>query len=182
MPPGRQMIQTKWPLPYNQAMTLSVPDICDRYPGELQVLEPLFTEFGGKGKFQGEVATVKCFEDNSVVKQVLGADGKGKVLVVDGGGSPRCALLGDMLAAMAADNGWQGVVVNGCVRDVEILENISIGVRALAAHPKRSMKRGAGQAEEAVHFAGADIHPGHYLYADQNGIVVVDRRLDIDFD
>ncbi len=162
-------------------MSKSVPDICDEHESELQVLEPLFTRFGGKPKFCGEVVTVKCFEDNSVVKSALGADGAGKVLVVDGGGSLRCALLGDMLAAMGADHGWQGVVVNGCVRDVEILATLDIGVRALAAHPLRSTKRGEGRLDEPVRFAGADIRPGQHLYADENGIVVVERRLAIEF-
>jgi regulator of ribonuclease activity A len=163
-------------------MAMSLPDICDDYSAELQVLEPQFTDFGGRTRFCGEVVTVKCFEDNSVVKETLGADGQGKVLVVDGGGSLHCALLGDMLAAMGAANGWRGVMVNGCVRDVEILATIDIGVRALAAHPQRSLKRGGGQLDVPVHFAGADIRPGQHLYADRNGIAVAKRKLDIDFE
>lgn len=161
-------------------MRFSVPDICDDFLAELQVLEPLFTEFGGKKKFCGEIVTIKCFEDNSFVKQTLGSDGHGKVLVVDGGGSLRCALLGDMLGAMAAKNGWQGVLVYGCVRDVEILKDIDLGVRALKPYPLKSEKRNEGQRNIAVHFAGVDFKPGQYLYADENGIVVCRSRLDLD--
>ena len=96
-------------------MIFSTPDICDQYADHLQILEPMFKEFGGKEVFSGEIVTIKCFEDNSLVKQSLGSAGQGKVLVVDGGGSVRCALLGDLLAAMAVENGWQGVIINGCV-------------------------------------------------------------------
>lgn len=160
-------------------MNFTVPDICDDFLSELQILEPLFTEFGGKEKFSGEIVTIKCFEDNSFVKQTLATDGHGKVLVVDGGGSLRCALLGDMLGAMAAKNGWQGVLVNGCVRDVEILKDIDIGVRALRAYPLKSEKRNEGQLNIALHFAGADFKPGQYLYADENGIVVAGAKLNL---
>ena len=160
-------------------MKFSVPDICDDFLAELQVLEPLFTEYGGKEKFYGEIVTIKCFEDNSLVKQTLGTQGDGKVLVVDGGGSLRCALLGDMLGAMAAQNGWQGVLVNGCVRDVEILKDIDLGVRALKPYPLKSEKRNEGQLNIAVHFAGVDFKPGQYLYADKNGIVVARSKLDL---
>jgi regulator of ribonuclease activity A len=164
---------------YNRIMKFTTPDICDEFLPHLQVLEPLFSDYGGKEKFCGEIVTIKCFEDNSLVKSTLGTDGSGKVLVVDGGGSLRCALLGDMLGAMAAENGWQGVVVNGCVRDVEILKNIDLGVRALNCHPLRSEKRNEGQRDLAVIFAGAEFIPGQYLYADENGIVVADHQLDL---
>jgi len=158
-------------------VTYSIPDLCDDFLIELQVLEPLFTEYGDKEKFSGEVVTVKCFEDNSLVKNVLGTDGTGKVMVVDGGASLRRALLGDMLAAMAVDNGWQGLVINGCVRDVEILKTIKLGVRALNCYPVKSDKRNEGQLNVPVVFAGADIEPGQYLYADENGIAVAKRKL-----
>jgi len=158
-------------------VTYSIPDLCDDFLIELQVLEPLFTEYGDKEKFSGEVVTVKCFEDNSLVKNVLGTDGTGKVMVVDGGASLRRALLGDMLAAMAVDNGWQGLVINGCVRDVEILKTIKLGVRALNCYPVKSDKRNEGQLNVPVVFAGADIEPGQYLYADENGIAVAKSKL-----
>ena len=166
---------------YNIPMTYTVPDICDDFLSSLQVLEPLFLDYGGQAKFHGQVVTIKCFEDNSKVKQTLASNGEGKILVVDGGGSLRCALLGDMLAAMAAANGWQGVVVNGCVRDVEILKTIDLGVRALNCYPLKSNKRDEGQLEIPIRIAGANIEPGQYLYADENGMVVTRARLDIDF-
>jgi len=162
-------------------MTYTVPDICDDFLPELQVLEPLFTDYGGRARFHGEIVTIKCFEDNSLVKQTLATGGEGKVMVVDGGGSLRCALLGDMLAAMAAENRWRGVVVNGCVRDVEILKTIDLGVRALNCHPLKSNKRDEGQLDIPIRVAGAKIEPGQYLYADENGLVVTRARLDIEF-
>jgi regulator of ribonuclease activity A len=160
-------------------MTFTTPDICDEYSDELQVLDPAFTEYGGREKFCGEIVTIKCFEDNSLVKQTLAGDGRGKVMVVDGGGSLRCALLGDMLGAMAAENGWQGVLIYGCVRDVEILKGIDIGVRALSCHPLKSHKRNVGQHDVPVRFAGVHFEPGEYLYADENGIVVAKKNLDL---
>lgn len=160
-------------------MSYSIPDICDEFSDRLQILEPVFTDFGGKHKFSGEVVTVKCFEDNSLVKSTLGSKGRGKVLVVDGGGSLRCALLGDMLAAMAVDNGWQGVLINGCVRDVEILKGMDLGVRALNCHPLKSQKRNEGQLNVLLRFAGVGFEPGQYLYADENGIVVASENLNL---
>jgi len=162
-------------------MTYSVPDICDDFIDEISVLEPLFTDFGGKVKFSGEIATIKCFEDNSLVRDMVKSPGQGRVLVVDGGGSLRHALLGDLLAAAAAENGWQGLLINGCVRDVEILETIDLGVKALNSHPVKTDKRGEGQRDINVSFAGATIRPGHYFYADANGIVVAARNLNVDF-
>ena len=162
-------------------MSYSVPDICDEFIEEISVLEPLFSDFGGKHKFSGEVVTIKCFEDNSLVRDAVRTPGHGRVLVVDGGGSLRHALLGDLLAAAAAENGWQGLLINGCVRDVEILETIDLGVKALNAHPVKTDKRGEGQLEINVSFAGATIRPGSHLYADVNGIVVANRNLQIEF-
>jgi len=158
-------------------MTFSTPDLCDEYSDRIQVLEPLFRDFGGKPEFQGEIVTVKCHEDNSLVKSTLASEGQGKVLVVDGGASLRCALLGDLLGAMAIENGWQGVLVNGCVRDVEILKGMDLGVRALAALPLKSEKRGEGELNVIVRFAGVSFEPGWYLYADENGVIVASGKL-----
>jgi regulator of ribonuclease activity A len=160
-------------------MTFSTADICDEFLDRLQVLEPLFTEFGGKKKFSGEIVTLKCFEDNSLVKSTLGGPGHGKVLVVDGGGSIRCALVGDILGAMAVQNGWRGVLINGCVRDVEILKDMDLGVRALNCYPLKSEKRNEGQLNLTVRFAGVSFEPGQYLYADENGIVVAAQNLNL---
>jgi len=160
-------------------MTFTTPDVCDEFLDHLQVLEPLFTEFGGKEKFSGEIVTIKCFEDNSLVKETLGSAGLGRVLVVDGGGSLRCALLGDLLGAMAVENGWQGLLINGCVRDVEILKNMDLGVRALNSYPLKSNKRNEGQLNIAIRFAGVNFEPGQYLYADENGIVIASEQLNL---
>ncbi|RMV72924.1 ribonuclease E activity regulator RraA [Pseudomonas coronafaciens] len=148
------------------------PDLCDAYPEQVQVVEPMFSNFGGRDSFGGQIVTLKCFEDNSFVKQQVELDGKGKVLVVDGGGSLRCALLGDMLAEKAAKNGWEGVVIYSCVRDVDMLAQTDLGVQALASYPKRSEKRGEGQLDLPVTFGGVTFHPGEYLYADNNGIII----------
>lgn len=162
-------------------MPYSVPDICDEFMDEIFVLDPLYSDFGGKRKFCGEIATIKCFEDNSLVRDAVRSDGRGGVLVVDGGGSLRRALLGDLLAAKAAENGWQGLLINGCVRDVEILETIDLGVKALNSHPVKTDKRGEGQAGVDVSFAGGTMKAGQYLYADTNGIVIARRNLGLEF-
>ncbi|MCF5634188.1 putative 4-hydroxy-4-methyl-2-oxoglutarate aldolase [Pseudomonas syringae] len=148
------------------------PDLCDAYPEQVQVVEPMFSNFGGRDSFGGQIVTLKCFEDNSLVKEQVELDGKGKVLVVDGGGSLRCALLGDMLAEKAAHNGWEGLVIYGCVRDVDMLAQTDLGVQALASYPKRSEKRGVGQLDLPVTFGGVTFRPGEYLYADNNGVII----------
>jgi regulator of ribonuclease activity A len=165
----------------SKEMALSVPDICDKYPHDIAVLEPLFSSFGKKQHFSGEIVTIKCFEDNSLVGDAVRSDGRGRVIVVDGGGSLRRALLGDLLAAKAAENGWQGLLINGCVRDVEILETIDLGVKALNCHPVKTDKRGEGQFDVPVSFAGVHFRPGQYLYADMNGIVLASRDFGLDF-
>jgi regulator of ribonuclease activity A len=162
-------------------MTLSVPDICDRFFDEIVVFDPVFRDFGGKRRFCGEILTIRCFEDNSLVGETVRTEGRGRVIVVDGGGSLRRALLGDILAAAAVKNGWQGLVINGCVRDVEILETLDLGVKALAACPVKTDKRGEGQINVALRFGGAQMEPGQYLYADANGIVVARAKLDVEF-
>jgi len=159
----------------------TVPDICDDFIEEISILEPLFSDFGGKSKFSGEIATIKCFEDNSLVRDAVRSEGRGRVLVVDGGGSMRHALLGDLLAAAAAENGWQGLLINGCVRDVEILETIDLGVKALNCYPVKTEKRGEGKLDVNVTFAGARIQPGNFLYSDANGVVIASHNLDVNF-
>jgi regulator of ribonuclease activity A len=162
-------------------MTYSVPDICDEFPQDIRVLESLFSNFGGKQRFSGEIITIECFEDNSLVRDAVRTEGRGRVIVVDGGGSLRRALFGDMLAAKAVENGWQGVLINGCVRDVEILETIDLGVKALNCHPVKTDKRGEGRLNVPVRFAGVCFKPGQYLYADKNGTVIVPGDLGLDF-
>jgi regulator of ribonuclease activity A len=152
-------------------------DLCDRYGEQLQVCEPLLRPFGGRSSFHGRVVTVKCFEDNSLVRATLGEDGSGKVLVVDGGGSLRCALLGDQLAQLAVDKGWAGVVVNGCIRDSAQIAGMDLGVMALATHPRKSIKHGHGHRDLRVRLAGVHFDPGSHLYCDADGILVAEHAL-----
>lgn len=147
-------------------------DLCDENPELVRIVEPIFTNFGGKKAFYGEIVTVKCHEDNSVVKENVGKAGEGKVMVVDGGGSLRCALLGDMLAAKAAENGWAGIVIYGCIRDVDEIANTDLGVQALRTIPIKSNRQGRGDLNVSVTFGGVTFHPGEYLYADNNGVIV----------
>ena len=152
-------------------MSWTTPDLCDLHT-DVQVAEPLFRDFGGSRRFAGRIVTIRCFEDNSRVREQVGSDGRGKVLVVDGGASVRKSLLGDMLAELAVGNGWSGLLINGGVRDVEALAALPLGVKALAATPMKTEKRGLGEVGVPVNFAGVDFIPGHWLYADANGVIV----------
>jgi regulator of ribonuclease activity A len=149
-----------------------VPDLCDAHPDLVRVAEPIFSGFGGVATFAGPIRTIKCFEDNSLVAKRVREPGEGAVLLVDGGGSLRCALVGDNLARLAMENGWSGIVVYGCVRDVDELADIQVGIQALASHPMRSVKRDEGLRDVAVDFAGLRFVPDQFLYADNNGIVI----------
>ena len=151
-------------------------DLCDAHP-RVQTAEPIFRHFGGVKRFAGPVATAICLEDNSRVREAVSEPGQGRVLVVDGGGSVRCALLGDLLADKAVSNGWAGVIVNGCVRDSARLGELQLGVLAIAAHPRRSEKRGHGERDVGVRFAGVTFHPGDWVYADEDGLLVSGERL-----
>jgi len=152
-------------------------DLCDENPDDVRVCEPMLSQFGGRECFGGEIVTAKCFEDNSRVKETLGTPGKGKVLVVDGGGSLRCALLGDMIGEDAVKNGWEGVIVYGCVRDVDALGTLDLGVQALGSIPLKSNRRGEGQKDIPVTFGGVTFVPGQYVYADNNGVIVSAKKL-----
>jgi regulator of ribonuclease activity A len=158
-------------------VTPGTPDLCDRFGDRLQVAEPRFHDYGGRAAFAGEIETLRVFEDNALVRQVLETPGRGRVLVVDGGGSLRSALVGGNLAALAAHNDWRGIVVHGAVRDAAELGAANTGIRALALSPRRSGKTGAGERGVAVSFAGVRFTPGHYLWADADGIVVAERDL-----
>ena len=157
----------------------STPDLCDVYEGGISVLDPMFTNFGGRERFYGEAVTVKCFEDNSAVKELAGTAGKGRVMVVDGGGSLRRALLGDMIGAKALANGWAGSVIYGAIRDVDELGAMDLGVQALATHPMKTEKKGIGDLDVPVTFAGVTIHPGDFVACDNNGIVVSPVALEV---
>ena len=153
-------------------MKYSTPDLCDDNPDSICVLEPMFASYGARVSFCGEIVTIKCFEDNSLVKENAGKPGVGKVLVVDGGGSLRRALLGDLIATNASDNKWEGIIIYGCVRDVEVLANIDIGIQAIGSVPLKTEKRGVGELNVPLRFGGASIIPGDYIYADINGVIV----------
>ena len=148
------------------------PDLCDQYPEIVRVLEPMLRNYGGRKQFGGAIVTVKCFEDNSCVKQLVGTPGEGRVLVVDGGGSMRRACLGDMLAEKASSNGWSGIIIYGCIRDVDEIRATDIGVQALGVHPVKTEKKNIGEINVPVTFGGLTFIPGEYLYADNNGVVV----------
>jgi regulator of ribonuclease activity A len=158
-------------------MSFATADLSDAHP-EAQVCAPIFQDYGGRRAFHGPIATVKVFEDNALVRATLETPGAGRVLVVDGGGSMRCALVGGMLGELALKNGWAGVVVYGCVRDTAELAAQDVGVKALATHPRKSDKGlHTGHAERVVEFAGVRFRPGAWLYADADGIVVGDTPL-----
>ena len=154
-----------------------VTDLCDAHGDRARVAAPGWTDFGGRTAFSGPVHTLSAFEDNSLVREALEGPGEGRVLVVDGGGSLRCALVGGNLGALAAANGWAGIVVHGCVRDRVELAACPIGIKALGSHPRRSEKRGAGRVGETLRFAGVEIRPGDRLYADEDGWIVADGPL-----
>ena len=162
-------------------MTFKTPDLCDQFEPELgtaiRVVAPMFKVYGGRKTFRGQIVTLKLFEDNSLVRTAFAEDGKGKVLVIDGGGSLRCALVGDQLAILAKKNGWEGVVVYGCIRDSGDINGIDIGVRALDTHPQKSIKKNVGDRDIAVTFGGVTFQPGEYLYADEDGVLVSNHPL-----
>ncbi len=153
-------------------MDIKTADLYDRYEDALRVCEPIFRDFGGRVRFGGPIVTVKCFEDNSQVKSTLAEPGAGRVLVVDAGGSLRCAMLGDLIAASAVENGWAGVILFGCIRDSQEIGGMPLGVKALATNPRKSQRRGEGQRDIPVTFAGVRFSSGDHVYGDEDGIVV----------
>jgi len=159
----------------------STCDLCDAHDKDplrvLQPLPPVFLDLGGVPRFSGPIATLRCFEDNSRIREAVDSPGEGRVLVVDGGASVRRALVGGNLAAAAARNAWAGIVVDGAVRDLRELRAVPIGIRALALMPQRSMKRGEGERGVAITVQGVAVRPGQWLYADEDGIVVSEQRL-----
>jgi regulator of ribonuclease activity A len=155
----------------------STPDLCDAHPDLVHVVEPMFINYGGRECFSGRIVTIKCFEDNSLVRELVTENGKGKVLVVDAGGSMRRACLGDQLAEKACANGWEGILMYGCIRDVDQISELELGVQALGCHPMKTDKKGVGERDLAVTFGGVTFNPGEYLYADNNGVIVSAQKL-----
>ena len=163
-------------------MDFATCDLCDSNEeklvnGSLAILPPVFSAFGKHLRFSGPARTLKVFEDNVLVRAALETPGEGSVLVVDGGGSLRCALVGGNLGVLAQNNGWAGIVVNGCVRDSEELNQCNIGIRALATHPRRSVRKGLGEKDLVVDIAGVSVRPGDWIYADADGILISQQPL-----
>lgn len=146
--------------------------------GRIRIVAPIFRSYGGLPAFAGRIATLKLFEDNSLVRQALASPGEGRVLVIDGGGSLRCALVGDQLAQLGVQNGWLGIVVNGCIRDAKAIGNMNIGVFALATHPLKTIKKNEGESDVDVTFASVTFHTGEWLYADEDGVIVAPTPID----
>lgn len=157
-------------------MSFTTPDLCDANEAAigktLRVVAPMFKTYGQRHRFSGRIRTLKIFEDNTLVREMLAQPGQGRVLVVDGGGSLRCALVGDQLAVLAQKNDWEGIVVYGCIRDSAEINCTDLGVRALDTHPQKSIKKGVGDQNIPVTFGGVTFHPDEWLYADEDGVIV----------
>ena len=151
---------------------MTTSDLFDEHPGSASC-ETQFRQFGGVRSFSGRIATVRCREDNVLLRAQVSEPGVGRVLVVDGGGSFGCALLGDTIAGLAVSNGWAGIVLNACVRDVAALAELPIGIKALGTNPRPSGKTGAGEVDVPVTFGGAEFAPGAMLHADDDGVIVL---------
>lgn len=160
-------------------MKIRTTDLCDTYFPDLQIAEPIFRDYGGKLDFEGTIVTVHTYEDNVIVRKILEQPGNGRVLVIDGGGSLRRAIIGDHIAEIASNSGWAGILINGCIRDIQGLSKIPIGVKAINAIPLRPLKSSVGERDIDVTFAGVTFTPGHYLYADEDGIVVSMKKLEL---
>ena len=163
------------------AMTFKTADLCDEFEAVLgksvRIVTPMFQRYGKRQRFSGEIVTLKVFEDNSLVREAFAESGTGKVLIIDGGGSLRCALVGDQLAILAHKNGWEGAIAYGCIRDSADINGIDIGVCALNTHPQKSIKKGVGDRDIAVTFGAVTFNPGEFLYADKDGVLVSNKAL-----
>jgi regulator of ribonuclease activity A len=168
-----ELMMTGSPTPVD----FSTADLVDAHGPSLQSCEVQFRQYGGRVRFHGPVRTVKTFEDNALIKQVLSKSGDGAVLVVDGGGSLRSALVGDVIASLAVRNGWSGLLVWGAVRDTAMLAGLAVGLKALGSNPWKSGKSGSGQVDVPVSFGGVTFRPGEWLYSDEDGVVVSRSRL-----
>jgi len=162
-------------------MPFKTADLTDKFCGDncedVQVAGATLKNYGGKSSFHGEIVTLKIFEDNQLVRDQVHSDGKGKVLVIDGGASMRRALLGDMLAAKAVENGWSGIIINGCIRDAEDMAYMKLGVMALGTHPLKTVKEGIGKTNVSVSFSGLNFEPADFIYIDIDGIIISEKPL-----
>jgi len=158
-------------------MDIVTADIWDEHTNELTLLNLDLRHFGAKKSFCGEVVTLKVFEDNSFVRKTLAQDGTGKVLVIDGGGSKRCALIGDNIAKLAIDNNWQGIVLYACIRDSRMINTMDIAIKAMGTCPVKSRKRDVGSIGEDLIINGTKIKQGQHLYADEDGVLLANQKL-----
>jgi regulator of ribonuclease activity A len=158
-------------------MDFKTADLCDAHSETISIARPGMLSYGGKSCLAGRIVTLKLFEDNSLLRDILDKSGEGQVIVVDGGASMRCALLGDILAGMAVNKGWGGLVINGCIRDSADIAKMNISIRALGTHPLKSVKKGVGEVNVPVSFYNLEFIPGHYIYADEDGIIVAKEDL-----
>ena len=161
-------------------MFIDTSELCDLYAEQVDVVEPIFSSFGGVSNFYGKVTTVKCFENNGLIAEVLEENGEGRVLVIDGGGAVRRGLIDAVLAQLAVDNGWEGIIVYGAVRQIQQLENLDIGIHALAPIPVSADESSAGESDIPVNFGGVTFFPEDYIYADLTGIILSQEPLDLD--
>lgn len=161
-------------------MNIDTSTLCDLYSDQIDIVEPLFSTFGGNSAFTGQITTVKCFENNGLISEVLQEDGTGRVLLVDGGGSLRRALIDAELATIATENGWEGIIVYGAVRQVDILETLEIGIQAIASIPVGAEDNDIGEIDTPVNFGGVTFFPEDYVYADLTGIILSPELLDDD--
>ena len=161
-------------------MFIDTSELCDLYAEQVDVVEPIFSSFGGVSNFYGKVTTVKCFENNGLIAEVLEENGEGRVLVIDGGGAVRRGLIDAELARLAVDNGWEGIIVYGAVRQIQQLENLDIGIHALAPIPVSADESSVGESDIPVNFGGVTFFPEDYIYADLTGIILSQEPLDLD--
>lgn len=161
-------------------MEFNTSDLCDQYADSVDVLEPLFVNFGGRASFGGQITTLKCFEHSGAIKAALSEDGAGRVLLIDGGGSARRALIDVELAELAIDNNWEGIIVYGSVRHVNDLEELDIGIQAIASIPVAADQQNQGEQDVPVNFAGVSFFSDDYIYADSTGIILSQEELIID--
>ena len=157
-------------------MNKTTCDISDKLHPDVQYLKPIYKSYGAKTSFSGRIVTVKCYEDNSLVEIALRINGKDSVLVIDAGGSMNCAMLGDKRVTDAINNEWEGILVHGLIRDSATINSMEIGVRALGVCPLKSVKKGVGDSNITVNFSGITFNPGEYLYADEDGVIVIKEK------
>ncbi len=162
-----------------KTMNETTSDVSDKLHPDVQYLDPVYKSYGSKTSFSGHIVTIKCYEDNSLVEEALKTHGKDSVLVIDAGGSMNCAMLGDKRAADAIKNEWEGILVHGLIRDSATINGMEIGVRALGACPLKSIKKGIGDSNLIVNFSGVTFTPGEYLYADEDGVIVIKEKLSL---